>query len=155
VPLAMRRSGVTAEICEYARRGYVRRASSVPVRTTPPPSSAPGDVSVFPGDKLPNLSDFARLQCAIQASDFRTALSRQGLEPIAYGRLTDRWARRRAGAPALRAEYAAMLRRETALNAMRMTARIPHQDRVVFPGERLAKVSDFARISRAARRGEF
>jgi hypothetical protein len=28
-------------------------------------------------------------------------------------------------------------------------------DRVVFPGEKLARVSDFARISRAARRGQF
>jgi hypothetical protein len=150
VPLHMRRPGVTTEIREYARR-----ASVAPERPTPPPSSAPADVTVFPGDKLPNLSDFARLQCAIQAGDFMSALYREGLDPIAYARLSDRWAKRLGTDPALRAEYAGMLRREASLNDLRVTEKIPYPDALVFPGQKLARVSDFARIARAAKRDEF
>ena len=153
VPLHMRRPGLTSEIREHARR-----ISSLPPsapRPTPPPSSVPVDVTVFPGDKLPNLSDFARLQCAIQASDFMTALYREGLDPVAYARLSDRWAKRLAADPALRAEYASVLRREAAMSAVRETVPIPHGDSLVFPGQPLPKVSDFARISRAAKRGDF
>jgi hypothetical protein len=153
VPLHMRRPGLTEEL-----RAHARRVSSLPPsapRPTPVPSSAPADVTVFPGDKLPNLSDFARLQSAIQATDFMSALYREGLDPIAYARLSDRWAKRLAADPALRAEYATVLRRESAMATVRETVPIPHPDSLVFPGQPLARVSDFARISRAAKRGDF
>jgi hypothetical protein len=113
------------------------------------------DVLVFPGEKHANLSDFARLQCAIQAGDFMNALYIEGLDPVSYARLSDRWAKRFASDPALRAEYASALRRETELIGTRVTAPIPYPDTIVFPGQKLARVSDFARISRAAQRDEF
>jgi hypothetical protein len=153
VPLHMRRPGLTLEIRELARRAS--SAPPAPSTHAPPSSCAPRDVTVFPGDKLPNLSDFARLECAIQASGFMTALYKERIDPIAYARLSDRWAKRLAEDPALRAEYAAALRRESALSAVRVTAPLPFPDTIVFPGQRLARVSDFARISRAAERGEF
>jgi hypothetical protein len=157
VPLHMRRPSVTTEL-----RDFARRASTPPPAPSMPPASsgmAPRlshvDVAVFPGEKHSNLSDFARLQCRIQASDFMNALYKEGLDPISYARLSDRWAKRFAADPALRAEYATALRRESALAAVRVTAPIPHPDTLVFPGQKLARVSDFARISRAAKRGEF
>jgi hypothetical protein len=143
----MRRPGVTLEI-----RDFARRASSIPPSM---PRAAARDVTAFPSEKQSNLSDFARLECAIQASDFMTALYKEGLDPVAYARLSDRWAKRLGADPALRAEYATALRREMALTQVRETAPIPYPDTIVFPGERLARISDFARISRAARRGEF
>ena len=147
---AVRRPSVTGEL-----RAHALRNPTPPPPAPVPPSSDPPDVAVFPGERLPNLSDFARLQCAVQSGDFMGALFKEGIDPVSFARISDRWAKRLAGDPMLRAEYAVMLRRHADLASVTTTERLPPADTLVFPGQKLARVSDFARISRAAKRGEF
>jgi hypothetical protein len=82
-------------------------------------------------------------------------LYREGLDPEAYVRLADRWAKRLQIDPALRADYALALRRHAEVAEFKTTAPLSMVDAIVLPGQKLARVSDFARISRAAQRGEF
>jgi hypothetical protein len=149
VPLAIRRPAVTGELRAFA----LRSPSAAPPAPLPPPRG--DDASVFPGERLPNLSDFARLQIALQEGDFMGTLFKEGLDPVAFARISDRWAKRLAGDAALRSEYGKLLKRATELASAVRTVPLPPQDTLVFPGQKLARVSDFARISRAARRGEF
>jgi hypothetical protein len=149
VPLALRRPAVTGELRAFA----LTSPSAAPPAPLPPARGV--DASVFPGELLPNLSDFARLQHALSRGDFMGTLYKEGLEPMEFARLADRWSKRLAGDAALRAEYAELLKRVGEVAAVVHTAPLPPQDTLVFPGQKLARVSDFARISRAAKRGEF
>ena len=149
VPLALRRPAVTGELRAFA----LRSPSAAPPAPLPPARG--NDASVFPGERLPNLSDFARLQVALQQGDFMGTLFKEGLDPVAFARISDRWAKRLAGDAALRNEYAALLKRTGEIASAVSTVPLPPQDTLVFPGQKLARVSDFARISRAAKRGEF
>ena len=150
VPLALRRPALTGELRSHALR-------SVP---PPPPEPAPVAVAVAPpvvdsGEHVLNLSDFARLELALQGGDFMTTLYKEGLDPVQYARLSDRWARRLAADSTLRTEYEAVMNRTRDVSNVVHTAPLPPADTLVLPGQKLAKVSDFARISRAAKRGEF
>ncbi len=148
VPLALRRPAITGEL-----RAFALKTPTLAPRT---PAPARGeDVSVFPGERLSNLSDFARLQHRLQSGDFMGTLYKEGLDPVEFARISDRWAKRLAGDQALRAEYAIVLKRTGDVAAVKHTEPLPPQDTIVFPGHKLARVSDFARISRAAKRGDF
>jgi hypothetical protein len=153
VPLALRRPALTGELRSHALR------SVPPPPPEPAPVAAPAAVSSVPavgsGEHCLNLCDFARLELALQGGDFMTTLYKEGLDPVQYARICDRWARRLEGDAALRAEYEAVMNRTREVSQVVHTAPLPPADTLVLPGQKLARVSDFARISRAAKRGEF
>lgn len=118
-----------------------------------------------------SLGDFARLQRAIAGGNVLETLYRAGLDPMSFARIAEHWSGRIAEDAAVRAEYAALLegkdtraRADAApVPALRLPLAEPStttrmstlDDAEVFPGERLARASDFARIARAAKRGAF
>src|SRR5262249_22501772 len=118
-------------------------------------STIPAKGTVSAKGELSSLADYARVQCAVEGSDFSAALYKEGLDPIGYARLCERWAQKIAHEPRLRAEYEGLLDRFRGLATRRTTEPLPMVDTIIFPGDKLARVSDFARISRAARQGRF
>jgi hypothetical protein len=134
VPLAIRRAGLTDEIRAQAKRARPSGTNRAPAM---------------------NLTDYARVQSAVEAGDFCGALFREGLDPIAYARIREHWTARLEQDADLRADYARVTARLRELAVKRTTDRLPLTDPIVLPGEKLARVSDFARISRAAKQGRF
>lgn len=150
MPLGMRKPGVTLSIEYHARELAGGKAAAPPTPARIGVSSA-----MFPGEKVATLIDFARLEMEIQRGDFMGALYRAGLDPVSYARVSKRWGEALARDASLRADYAAILRGAVALGRASTMLMRPVAEPEIFPGEKLSRVSDFARIGRAAERGEF
>jgi hypothetical protein len=170
-PLARRRPGMTG----LAVRPTDRRT---PVPPSAPSdahaASAAVDVGaprvdpvVFPGEKLARVSDFVRVELAAEREPIEAVLAREGIDARNYARMVERWHRRLgkdawlaekhdalkhpARSPELVAAAAAAKVAAAAAPRAELVAGAQAADRVVFPGEKLARLSDFARLARAAR----
>ncbi len=150
MPLGMRKAGITLSVAYHARdlTGEVPLPFSAMRRVDV-------DAAVFPGEPVATLMEFARLEVLIEKGDFMGALYRAGLDPASYARVSRLWADALARDPAMRAEYAEILGGAVALRQVATMLMRPAVEAEIFPGEILSKVSDFARIGRAAQRGEF
>jgi hypothetical protein len=67
-----------------------------------------GDLLVFPGTKIPRLSDYVEVMRAMQGQDPVGALAKLGLDMNAYIQLAGQWGRRLAEDPILAERFTKM-----------------------------------------------
>lgn len=67
------------------------------------------DPVVFPGGKVPKLSDYVGLMRQMQSGNMMGALGALGLDMIAYGQVAQQWGAKLAADPSLNAKFAAMM----------------------------------------------
>jgi hypothetical protein len=101
----------------------------------------------------------------MRTEDLNTILQREGLTSNAFVDLSTRWARLLAKDAWLAENHRAQLNRAPSSSpppstSDRLESRSPvavgfKDDPVIFPGEKLAKLSDFVRFARAARSANF
>lgn len=69
------------------------------------------DPTVFPGQKVPKLSDYVGLMKQMQAGNMMGALAALGLDMMAYASVAQAWGGKLAADPVLNAKFAAMMNR--------------------------------------------
>jgi tetratricopeptide (TPR) repeat protein len=69
------------------------------------------DPTVFPGQKVPKLSDYVGLMKQMQAGNMMGALGALGLDIMSYGQVAQAWGQKLAADPGLNAKFAAMMQR--------------------------------------------
>jgi tetratricopeptide (TPR) repeat protein len=75
------------------------------LRMPQPPPPPTDDLIVFPGTKIPRLSDYVQVMKAMQGQDPLGALAELGIDMAAYAKLASQWARRLASDPVLSARF--------------------------------------------------
>jgi hypothetical protein len=69
------------------------------------------DPLVFPGGKVPKLSDYVGLMKQMQTGNMMGALGALGLDMMAYASVAQQWGAKLAADPVLNAKFADMMRR--------------------------------------------
>lgn len=127
---------------------------------------APLDPVVFPGERLARISDFVRIDVAAEKDGLEAVLAREGIDAAYYGLMSQRWATRLRKDPWLAEKHHAIkhpspkARAGTPKGKPRLAlvadaADGEKHDPIVFAGEKLARISDFVRLARAARSADF
>jgi hypothetical protein len=169
VPLERRRSGLTG----LAARSTDNRAKALEPSAVVEPASDRMDPVVFPGEKLARVSDFVRIELAMRNEDLADILDREEIDPKRFEALQLKWAQLLRKDAWLAEKHRVLLERARA-GAPAPLARVPvpftpppmrpepadataelRGDPVVFPGEKLSKLSDFVRLALAARENGF
>jgi hypothetical protein len=83
----------------------MKEVPTVRVAQPPPPPMTTDDLIVFPGTKIPRLSDYVQVMKAMQGEDPLGALAKLGIDMAAYAQLSTAWARRLAADPVLSARF--------------------------------------------------
>jgi hypothetical protein len=78
-------------------------------QTAPGGDGGDADPVVFPGERLSKMSDFVRIQKAMQRGDFPGVLTREGIDMGYYGQMSIRWAQAVQTDPSLAMRYARAL----------------------------------------------
>ncbi len=118
VPLAQRKPGLIERLENQHTARLLNALEQVQQqaqqRTTDP------DPVIFPGQRLPRLSDLVRIQRAAQTGDLFGELTRSGVDPATYAHIMTQWAQIAGNDPQLQIKYANMLAGGTA-TAVRMS----------------------------------
>jgi hypothetical protein len=105
LPVAKRKRGIsTAGKNEFAA-GLVQAYHA----QTAPGGDGDPDPVLFPGERLSKMSDFVRIQKAMQRGDFPGILAREGIDMAYYGQMSIRWAQVVQSDPSLAMRYSRAL----------------------------------------------
>lgn len=171
LPLERRRSGLTG----LAARSTDSRGKPIEPSAIVEPASDRMDPVVFPGEKLARVSDFVRVELAMRTEDLADVLDREEIDEDRFEALQLKWAQLLRKDRWLAEKHRALLDHARASTPTPPPfERVPvpftpppmrpdpvkaaaelHTDPVVFPGEKLSKLSDFVRLARAARDNGF
>jgi hypothetical protein len=129
------------------------------------PAPAPLDPVVFPGERLARISDFVRIEVAAEKDGLEAVLAREGIDAAYYALMSKRWATRMRKDPWLAEKHHAIKhpspkarpepKGKPRLALVDEVAHAEKNDPIVFAGEKLARISDFVRLARAARSADF
>jgi hypothetical protein len=108
LPIAKRKQGISTA-AKVA--GEQKLIASVRGELARPPGSGGPDPVIFPGEKLSKISDFVRIQRAMQNGDFPGILTREGIDPGYYGQMSIRLVQAIQSDTNLQAQYTLQLQR--------------------------------------------
>src|SRR5262249_29451848 len=94
-----------ADRVEEAEPTIMKELHSAPVRVPAPTPVSDDDVLVFPGSKIPRLSDYVHVMKAMRGADPLGALAKLGIDMASYAQLTTQWGQRLAADPVLSARF--------------------------------------------------
>ena len=92
---------------EYQQETARRGGAAVVARD--PNQSADADPEVFPGSKLPRLSDYVAVMKGMQSGDMYGALAKYGLDMTSYGQLAMQWGQKLASDPTLSTQFSRLM----------------------------------------------